>query len=236
MSEISTLIKMQEIDLELLRLRKKLSEIPERNSLAAITKKADEVMTKSKQISELRSNCEVEVQKLVDEDQVLARRADELEKKIQESSDFRIIENLTRDLEGIAKRRNKVEFDLDKLAERSDKISAVEDQIASAQQKFEEQQQQIEQSINEQESQLKEQAQKLVNEFNQISKNLPAEMLEKYNNMKETKGGIALGVLQGAHCSTCRVEFPEGKLKALLSGPQITTCPQCHRILIVEKD
>ncbi len=236
MSEASLLRELQHVDLEMLRISKKLHDIPEREALAKVVKVLSEIEEKSKQISALRSNCEVEMEKLSDEDAQLSKRAKDLQAEIDANTDFRIADRLTRDLEGVAKRRDKVEFQHDKLVERSEKISALEDQVVEATKKHEAQEAELRSRIANAEDSVKSKMAELKASHEKVASKLSPELLEEYAKTVKAKGGIGVGVLQGTHCSACRVEFPEGKLMQLHSGPEITKCPQCHRLLIVEKE
>ncbi|MGI6217309.1 MAG: zinc ribbon domain-containing protein [Coriobacteriales bacterium] len=235
MSEAEALVKLQDIDLEKLRLKKKLEDMPQAATLEKIENKIEEVTGKSRQISAMRSSCEVEMQKLADEDENLIGRADELQGNVEATSDFRAIDRYSKELEGIAKRRNKVEFEHDKLVERANKISSVEEQVADAMSKLEAQKEKYQKQIDEIKEEVESGIEKLDAEYDDMKSKVSQGVLEKYEHIRDAKNGIAVGVLQGSHCSVCRVEFPEGKLMQLHSGPTITTCPQCHRILIVEK-
>ncbi len=235
MSLASDLIGLQEIDLDIMRLHKGLDEMPQHASLSTTMRKLEEVQNKSRQISAMRSDCELQMQRLVDEDQELLEKSRALEEEIQQSTDFRSIAPRTKELEGIAKRRNKIEFDHGKLIERADKISSVEDQVAEALSKLEAKKTRLEAEISEICEDARNKLDALMISREEILLRLPDDSKESYERLRKSKNGIAVGVLQDDHCSACRVEFPEGKLVKLNSGPEVTACPQCHRILIVEK-
>lgn len=236
MSDASVLVRLQEVDIQMLRLRKRLEDIPERKTLTEVLAKMEQIDEKSKQISAMRSECEVKLQKLSDEDAELAQKSDELQEKINTNSDFRIADSLAHELEGCAKRRNKVEFEHDKLMERIEKISAVEDQIDDATSKLEARKQKLEAQISTVCDEVEDGLAVHRQEYEMLASQLPTDLLERYEKTRKAKGGIGVGVLQGSHCSVCRVEFPEGKQMQLLQGPEIAMCPQCHRILVVEKE
>ena len=235
MSDASALIKLQEIDLTRLRLRRRSEEMPELQALKQVLVKIDEVGEKSKQISAMRSNAEVEMQRLVDEDAELVEKAEGIEAEIEQSADYRLVQSLTTELESIAKRRNKVEFDHGKLVERIAKISAVEDQVSDAFAKLEAKRAKLEERISAETDEINASLEELAGEREDIVASLPADIMAEYERLRESKNGIAVGILQDGHCSACRVSFPEGKLVGLQAGPEVATCPQCHRILIVEK-
>lgn len=235
MSEARALVKLQEIDLERMRLTQRIEALPEREALETVQAKIDEVEAKSKQISAMRSNAELEMQRLVDEDAQLVEKGAAIEAEIEQTADYRLVQNLTKELEGVAKRRNKVEFDHGKLAERVEKISAVEDQISDALSKLESQRSGLEEKISAVTAEADKEFAALDEEYTKLQGELSPETAAEYARLKESKNGIAVGVLQDGHCSACRVEFPEGKLVGLQAGPEVAVCPQCRRILIVER-
>ena len=62
---------------------------------------------------------------------------------------------------------------------------------------------------------------------------LPAALLERYAEAARRGGGTGVGVLKEGACSACRITFPMTELNAYLTGPPLTTCTQCRRLLIV---
>jgi predicted nucleic acid-binding Zn-ribbon protein len=62
---------------------------------------------------------------------------------------------------------------------------------------------------------------------------LSPELRERYETVRASKHGIAVGVLKDGMCSACRVGLPAGKIDALEHGPDIASCPNCGRILVV---
>jgi len=62
---------------------------------------------------------------------------------------------------------------------------------------------------------------------------LEESMRTRYESLRETRHGIAVGALDGSMCGACRVTLPAGKVASLEAGPDIGVCPSCGRILIV---
>lgn len=65
---------------------------------------------------------------------------------------------------------------------------------------------------------------------------IDAALLVRYESLRESRHGIAIGALEGSMCGACRVTLPAGKVSALSSGPDIGACPSCGRILIVRSE
>lgn len=66
-----------------------------------------------------------------------------------------------------------------------------------------------------------------------IAAALPAPLLERYADAARRGGGTGVGVLRSGACSACRITFPMSELNTYLTGPPLTTCTQCRRLLIV---
>ncbi|MBR2522794.1 MAG: hypothetical protein IKE61_06695, partial [Coriobacteriales bacterium] len=79
MSQAGLIVELQQIDLEAIRLRKKLQELPQRQTLAAITAKLDEVFAKSQQVSRMRDDCELDMMRLSEEEDKLIEKAKSLD-------------------------------------------------------------------------------------------------------------------------------------------------------------
>ncbi len=62
---------------------------------------------------------------------------------------------------------------------------------------------------------------------------IPVELLARYEQAALRGGGTGVGVLRDQACTACRINFPMSEIDGYLSGPPLTTCTQCRRILIV---
>jgi predicted nucleic acid-binding Zn-ribbon protein len=59
------------------------------------------------------------------------------------------------------------------------------------------------------------------------------ELLARYERAASRGGGTGVGVLRDQACTACRINFPMSEISGYLMGPPLTTCSQCHRLLIV---
>lgn len=64
---------------------------------------------------------------------------------------------------------------------------------------------------------------------------LPADVRTRYEAVRETHHGLGVGALSGSMCGACRVTLPAGKVQTLLDGPELGTCPNCGRLLVVRE-
>lgn len=62
---------------------------------------------------------------------------------------------------------------------------------------------------------------------------LPTALLERYDNMRKRKAGIAVAPVQDGVCGACHVQIPTGIVNGLGSSTAtLTVCPSCGRYLV----
>jgi predicted nucleic acid-binding Zn-ribbon protein len=62
---------------------------------------------------------------------------------------------------------------------------------------------------------------------------LPGDLLARYEAAAEAGGGTGVGELSGGACTACRIELSRVDVDRLYRGPNLTTCPQCRRLLVI---
>jgi len=68
-----------------------------------------------------------------------------------------------------------------------------------------------------------------------ISK-IPKDILVKYEETKNKKGGIAVAVLKDRFCDICNMEIPSGEAEKIKDINKLYKCPLCGRILIMYRN
>jgi predicted nucleic acid-binding Zn-ribbon protein len=64
-----------------------------------------------------------------------------------------------------------------------------------------------------------------------FSQTVDQELLDKYQYLKERKGGKAISPVIGGICQTCHMGIPPQKFNELLRGNSLMTCPNCNRLI-----
>jgi predicted nucleic acid-binding Zn-ribbon protein len=233
MSDAKILLDLTAADHTLLRLKKQLDELPQRAKLIELRTKRAEVETKAKQIAQMRKECEQAIKLLQDEETMLREKTVEAQAQIDRTSNYKEVSALTREIEGFARRTEKIEFDALKQFERSDKISQVEKQVSGALTKLLKQDEELLASYQAQAGAFKKEALTAQQLREKLAKELSPDLLKRYEKAREAKGGLGAAHIEGTHCSGCRVEFTEGQLAKFKAGKDINECPYCHRLLVV---
>lgn len=232
--EIATLLQLQELDMGLLRAKKKLDELPQRERILALRAKMQEVEKQLDQIQEMRKEVDRGLTQINDEDARLTQKQEEVQKKIDlAQGDYRAVESLTKELGGIAKRRNTLETDLVPLAEKSNKISAVQKQVEEAFALLKRQEAESIVSFQEEGGALTNEVAQLQAGRNASAAKLDASLLDVYQKKMQRLGGIAVARLQGDTCSVCRNHIDGGKLLQLQAEAPLSECPTCKRMMVI---
>lgn len=233
MQESSALLELQAIDIEILRAGKRLESLPEKQAILQARAKIKEIRAMRQKAELLQSKLRSELKARQDEIAMLTEKLEHEQKRIMETTDHRQVQSLTREMDGLRRRKDKLEMESLQYMERSEKADG---QVAKIDEAIE--------GLVAKESQLIQQFQQVGGEVqNEIAalqakrakraSELSPELLESYESNREGKGGVGAGRLEGDSCSACRMSLPAESLKSLLAGPDIATCPQCRRLLVV---
>jgi predicted nucleic acid-binding Zn-ribbon protein len=227
------LLQLQEADIAILRVKKRLDSLPIKAALIKERAKRGEIEMKASQIEALRAQGEEQAEKFQNEDAELAAKIAHCQKTIDETKDYRVITSVTRDMEGHIKRREKIEFDMGILA---DRLAKIEDLARQAAHKTKQ--------CNDRDAELIAEYRKAgvvgqaeidaaLNRREEAAANISKEHLDVYEKIRKVKGGIGATKLEGNCCSVCRIEYHDSQLSHLQSGPDVSTCPICHRLIVV---
>jgi predicted nucleic acid-binding Zn-ribbon protein len=234
MSDAKNLVELAAADHALLRFKKQLDELPQRAKLLELRTKRAEVDAKAEQVTRMRRECDKALKLMQDEEAMLKDKTAQAQAQVDKTSNYKEAAAFTREIEGFIKRAEKIEFDMIGQLERSDKIAQVEKQVNTAVAKLAKQDEELLSSYQEQAATLKKKMTLTQQTREKMEKELPANLVQRYEKALEAKGGVGAAHIEGTHCSACRVELTEGQLAKLRSGEEIGECPYCHRLLVVK--
>jgi predicted nucleic acid-binding Zn-ribbon protein len=235
MTHSGSLLELQSLDLELLRSAKRLEELPEKLAIL-------EVRAKRRDVESVRGKADVVVAKLKselkahqDEIATLTEKIDQEQKTVMETTDHRAVASITREMDGLKRRRDKVEMESLQLMERIDKATAQTAQIDSALAQLAEKEAALVSRFKTVGGELQSHIAKEERKRAAVAKTLPADLVKRYEDARASKGGVGVGELENNTCTACRMVLPAEKVRVLSEGPEIGTCPQCRRLIVVTK-
>ncbi len=233
--DIVALIQLQQLDLELMRQRKELDELPQRAVILEARQKKAAIAEKQAKVAGLKRDVSRKVTRINDEDSSLAKKQQGTEAAIAAAKgEYRNVEARTKELASITRRREDIASDLDKVLEELAKIEDLEAQIALALEDVDAREQAAVASFKEQGGALKLAIMKREAERERMVAGLGKQVVSAYQKAAARSGGVAIGRLDGARCGVCRTGIEGGRLIELKAQAPLGTCPNCKRLLIIE--
>ena len=211
--DLATLLKMQHLDLEAMRDKKKLEELPQRAVILEARSKKKAIEQKRAQLDALHAKADAQLSRIDDEDRSLSEKQRQVQSEIDAvRGDYRGVEARTKELNGFAKRRNTLEADLTAVGDELAKIEGVQAQVASALESLERQEAEATAAFVKEGGALKDALARIEAERAMLASSLPADLLDAYKKTAARTGGVAVGRLQGSNCGVCRMAIEGGRL------------------------
>lgn len=237
MTVADTLVRLQEVDLELLKHASTLSAMPQRKRLQTIELAARKVATELKGIVGQRKDAETEI---ADAEEALAHYREKTV-EVQAAADagehtHREIRDFEQQLTSLAKRIEKSEYTLRPLREQLERLERAERNARATSERLEAERAATEAALADGSSSLRAEIVRLSNERNDLAGRLAPELLERYEVARKRFKGLAVERLHGNVPSVCRVKLQPSQFHDLSQGEEITECPYCHRILITSEE
>ena len=218
-SHIDTLKKNQNgLSVEIKSIEEELETV--REELAVLNAQAS-LLEQEKQ--ELEAN-------LVSEHDNIKRSETNM-KEIKTNKEFQAI---GREISSARKQVTELE---EQILQKSVKIEELNTEIANKSGVFSE--------LEQKSSQLKEQKQTEIDGIQQnidtdnahheeIAKELPADIIKRYNLLRQQRHGQAVAFARDGHCLGCNMNIPPQLYNTLYRADQLINCPHCQRILILK--
>lgn len=229
------LVRLQDLDSGIMRLRKRLDEMPEMHAVVQTRAKKRQVESLKTKAKELLSRLEREVARVDDECSGLSGKIDAEQRKIMSGdvTNPKELFNITREMDALKRRREKLEMEQVSLMERAEKARQQLDQVQAALQKLESKEAELIEVFKKVGGELQADIAAQLQERDRTLAELPEELGARYEALREAKDQLALGQLQGDTCTACRMSLPADAVRVLLAGPAVGVCPACRRMLVV---
>ena len=235
--ELSQLLELQRIDSRIARLEHVLDELPEQQQL-------DEIEQERRAVGEQQDARELDLERANAELRKLEREVDQLGQRREaeqvrmyggEISNAKELQSLRAEISSIERRIGEHE---DAMLEVMERVETAE--IGAA--RLAEQAKDLDERIAELTAARDDAAASHLAERGELKvardrqrEVVPVDLLERYDAVRDRLGGgVAVGELRDGMCTACRIEMPLAEARQLRSGPPLTTCPQCRRLLVVD--
>ncbi len=232
--DLRALLELQQVDIEAINTEKRLAGLPQREELNSLADKKKAVMAKLGQVSKMHDSVSRKLVQLDDERAILTRKRDETQVRIDAATgDFRAVQSLTRDLNGLSKRLATLEEEQLEATERSEQVEAVKSQIESAMKTLDAKAHEIRDSFQQDSATLSAALEQKRQRIAEISATIDPGLLKAYRDAVRHGGGIGMAQLVDNRCGTCRNLFDTNRMLQIRHEAPLAHCPSCGRLLIV---
>ena len=235
MKETDALVRLQEIDLAVIRDKRLLANMPQTKKLNAVMAAQKKLSSELKKLVGLRKDAEMDLE----ENEASHRKYMEMTAEAQEKCasgavGYRELADLESQLTYFAKRIEKLEFQHKELLARAEKVRGAEANARALDKRLREEGMALVDSLREQASSIEQEMKELTTEREEVVANLSEKTLAWYKDATKRFQGLAVETLRGSQPSICRVTIPPSSFGDIRRGPDIAECPYCHRILVTD--
>lgn len=235
MKETEALIRLQEIDLSIMRHKRTLAAMPQVKKLGTVRAARKKLASEVNRIVGRRKDVEMDLS----ENEAATKRLKEIVGEVQqrykdENVGYRELADIEAQLTSLAKKLEKRSFQHGELTTALAKVQAEERRAREMDDRLIAEAESLIASYKSQSAEIEQGLADLTAEREQVAQSISQPILEQYEDAAKRFGGLAVETLKGNKPSTCRVAIPPSSFADVRKGPDITTCPYCHRLLVTE--
>ena len=229
LTELEQLVSLQKCDLEMRALESRLEQIPKKieelekevATERANVKAAEESLSESKKT---RRTLEGELEILEGR---IAKYKDQL-MQVKSNDEYKAMQKQIQVAE------NEIGTKEDFILVEMEEIDGLQSELARRKKELEEgltHVRKLEAELEAEASQLQDQLRERQTENEEISRSLPEDLLNSYQQIASSRGGIAVAEAKDLFCTVCNVRLRPQVLELLRLGESIQRCDNCTRIL-----
>jgi len=237
MDEASALLQLQELDLDIQRAERALDELPEKLAILEVRAKHREVEQLHRKADLLVTKLEAELRRTQDETTSVTEKIEAEQAKIMSGqvADHKQVQHISRELDGLKRRKDKLEMETLQVMERIDKANSQKLKVDEALEQLTVREASYVERFKERGGELQTRIADETERRAKLASSLDPALLARYESLREQKAGIGVGRLENDSCTACRVELPAGAVFALQAGGDVGVCPQCRRLIVVRE-
>lgn len=235
MTESEALLRVQDIDLALMRDRRTLAHMPQAKRLQGVLEKRKALAANISKIVGIRKDADMDLE---DNEKGHARLkeivAEVQDKYASGEASYRELADLESQLVSLAKRIEKYEYKHTELMERANKAHTAEKNARALYDQLNADIDALVKSLKSDSADIEEDMTRLTAERAEVIESLSPQTLERYEAARKRFGGLAVESIRGNQPSICRVTIPPSSFGDIKRGAAITECPYCHRLLVTD--
>jgi len=235
---VTDLVELQMIENAISARLAEVEKVRDNKELISVEKEFAEVKEKFDEINRKYNDLESKRKKLEDTVEIQSEKIKSDEGKLFSGTitSSKELENYQEEIkmlkEGNLEMEDQILEIMIELEEMSEKIKAIQDE----KDKVEAGVNRIKNEMNEKLEVLKNIVGGLKNRRDDVISRIPKDYLEKYKELKNKKGGIAVAVLKNDFCNVCNMQMPSVEAEKIDNADKVYRCPICGRMAIIFRD
>lgn len=232
--QLALLCELQELDLQIRRIKENISEIPTK-----IAKWRGELAEREGKLEELKKGREQRIVARKEKELDLDSKQDNLKKyqaQLYMTKTNKEYSSLLHEIEEVKRVSSRLEDD---ILISMEEVEAQEESIQKKSNNLEEKRQETqkgEQEENAKSKELEERLEVTQAERNKLAQNVDSSLLSKYERIAKGKAGLAIVPVVDETCGGCHLQLPPQSIQIVKQGDKFTTCEGCARILYWEEN
>ena len=227
--DIETLVKLQEAETQIVRLRAVLKEIEKQKGKSAVRLKqfANGFEKKKEDLLRATSMCkDMEIEIQIVDDRII--KSNETLRMVKTNKEYQV---LLREVDDNKKRKDALETE---LLEYFDEQENLEEIVKEGEKEYNLLKDQTDAEQEEIEKKSKDDRE-LLEEYlasqNEIGKTLDASLMNRFVKISKMNNGVAIASVKNEVCMGCFMNIPPQLYIEVQRGKSLISCPQCSRIL-----
>ena len=234
MSAGSSLLKLQQIDLELTRTKGELAHMPELKELASKRKTYLKLKGEMTKIYAQRKDLDIELEDLDTSERQTNTALGAAKARAIDAADREEIQELENELGILAKRLDKIAFTRKDVVIEHKKAVEREERAKQIIANFEDGVKADTKAARAKAAGLQQKIDEIAKERTALAATLPQDVLADYERLLKQFKGLAVETIKGNVPTICHTALQASSMSDLKRRGEITHCPYCNRILVVE--
>lgn len=233
--DLDGLLELQQTDSRIRRLRHQLDDLPEQRQL-------EEAEHGAEALDAARGDLGVELDKVGGEQRQLDGEVELLRTRLEaeqarmyggEITNPRELQSLRAEIDSTQRRVSEHEDQLLEVMARQEDLQGRADELTGKRAEMDRLVESATAARDEAAKGLLAELAELEVERDRRREGLPEALLTRYDDAVSRTRGAAVGELRDGMCTACRIELPAVEYQELFTGPPLTTCPECRRLVVV---
>ena len=234
--QIIGLTKLQNVDLSIAQLERRLDGLPQKQGIAAAREKRTAIQQKRRALLGARKDAEAKIESLREQQAEQAEKLDAAQRAIEAAAgDYRVVTARSAELEEISQHQAELAEQIEAISARIAEIEGVEPQVETMLARLDEKEAALVEEYRREGGALLAKIGEFKAEREQLVAVVGADIMAVYDRIARAKQGVALAHLVEGSCNTCRTKFDPSKVLALRSEYPLSQCPHCGRLMVVDR-